>query len=167
MIAAVWNKYPNPYAEHVVSVDVIDQSFDPSSGQLRTERIIGVRQGAPGWLVRLVGASEDTYVREVVMMDPFKKSMQMTSTNLSLSDYMLVKEYITYLPTKAGEERGTVFRQVADISCTSFFSGLLTSAGRKVEEWSYSRFGDNAAKGRSGLQSVLNSMWGKADGTTT
>lgn len=152
----MWNKYPNPHADHVVSVDVLSQTLDPSTGALRTERIIGVQQGAPGWLKRIVGASDDTYVREVVMVNPFTRSFQMTSTNLSLTDYMLVKEYITYSP----RETGTRFRQVADIGCTKFFSGMLSSAGRKVEEWSHTRYGDNAAKGRDGLQSVLDSLYG-------
>lgn len=163
LFAAVWNKYPNPHADHVVSVDVLNQSLDPTSGQLRTERIIGVRQGAPGWLVRLVGASEDTYVREVVMINPLTKQFQMTSTNLSLTDYMLVKEYITYtprIPPRSAQEE-TVFRQVADITATGF-TGILASAGRKVEEWSYNRYGDNAAKGRAGLQSVLDALYGSS-----
>ena len=81
----------------------------------------------------------------------------MTSTNLSLSDYMLVKEYITYTPR--GEK--TVFSQTADISCTGF-TGILSGAARKVEEWSYARFRDNAGKGRNGLQSVLDAMYGSS-----
>ncbi|GAK63818.1 MSF1-domain-containing protein [Moesziomyces antarcticus] len=163
---AVWNKYPNPHAEHVVSVDVIDQSIDRESGQLRTERIIGVRQGAPGWAKRLIGASEDTYVREVVMVNPFTKAVQMTSTNLSLSQYMLVKEYITYTPHIATNQQlpVTLFNQVADISCTGL-TGILAGAARKVEEWSYTRFRDNAAKGRSGLISVLEAMYGSPSST--
>ncbi|KAJ9477980.1 Protein UPS2, mitochondrial [Pseudozyma hubeiensis] len=159
---AVWNKYPNPHADHVVSVDVLSQSLDPISGSLRTERIIGVRQGAPGWLKRIVGASEDTYVREVVMVNPLTQSFEMSSTNLSLSDFMLVKEYITYLPSSRTD---TMFRQTAQINCTDFFSGLLAAAGRKVEDWSYNRFNDNAAKGREGLQSVLDSLYRASDNT--
>ena len=156
----MWNKYPNPHADHVVSVDTLSQTFDPTSGALRTERIIGVRQGAPGWAIRLMGASEDTYVREVVMVNPFTKSFQMSSTNLSLSQYLLVKEYITYTPrTNPNPNDTTVFHQTADISCTGL-SGILSSAARKVEEWSYTRFRDNAGKGRNGLQSVLEAMYG-------
>lgn len=160
---AVWNKYPNPHADHVVSVDVIDQSFDRASGQLRTERILGIRQGAPGWLVRLVGASEDTYVREVVMVDPITKKFEMSSTNLSLTNFMLVKEYITYTP-RIGTQ-STVFKQIADINATGF-TGILASAGRKVEEWSFNRYGDNAGKGRSGLQSVLDALYGSTSRST-
>ena len=51
--SGVLHKYPNPHAEHVVSMDVIDQTFDAESGLLRLERIIGVKQGAPGWAVRV------------------------------------------------------------------------------------------------------------------
>ncbi|SNX82851.1 related to protein involved in intramitochondrial protein sorting [Melanopsichium pennsylvanicum] len=171
---AVWNKYPNPHADHVVSVDTLSFTFDPTTATLRTERIIGVRQGAPGWLMRLTGASEDTYVREVVMINPFSKQFRMSSTNLSLTQYMLVKEYITYTPRSSEQDQikkfhnsnptaeNTVFSQTADISCTGF-TGILSSAARKVEEWSHSRFGDNAGKGRAGLQSVLDAMYSTAN----
>lgn len=162
----MWNKYPNPHAAHVVSVDVIAQSFDPDTAQLRTERIIGVRQGAPGWATRLIGASEDTYVREVVMVDPLTKALSMSSTNLSLSQYLLVKEHVTYVPRvpPPAHREITVFNQIADINCTGL-SGILASAARKVEEWSYTRFKENASKGRNGLQSVLDSMYGPPSST--
>lgn len=50
---AVWHKYPNPYATHVISMDVISQTFDERSGLLRVERILGVKQGAPKWAVKV------------------------------------------------------------------------------------------------------------------
>ncbi|PWN52654.1 MSF1-domain-containing protein [Violaceomyces palustris] len=193
---AIWNKYPNPFSTHVVSVDVLDQQLDLISGKLRTERILGVRQSAPKWAVKLLGSSEETYVREVVMIDPFSHKYEMTSTNLSLSEYLLVKEYITYKPfhgtpllkgppphlPQAGiaganstdrdtlssahadpmacpSSGVTMFVQKAGIECNGL-KGVLKSAANKVEEWSLRRFGDNAAKGRMGLLSVLESMYG-------
>lgn len=51
--SGVLHKYPNPNADHVVSMDVLDQSFDAETGLLRLERVIGVKQGAPGWAVRV------------------------------------------------------------------------------------------------------------------
>jgi hypothetical protein len=97
---SVWLKYPNPFAPHVVSMDVIDQRFDEQSGKIRIERLLGVKQSAPMWAVRvsmlpvvhvaghiltheklqLLGGSEDTYVREVTMVDPSTSSFEMTST---------------------------------------------------------------------------------------
>lgn len=50
---AVWHKYPNPFATHVVSMDVVGQTFDEQTGILRVERILGVKQGAPGWAVKV------------------------------------------------------------------------------------------------------------------
>ncbi len=47
------HKYPNPQAEHVVSVDVLNSQYDERTGQLRLERILGVRQGAPGWVMKV------------------------------------------------------------------------------------------------------------------
>lgn len=61
-------------------MDVIDQRYDAATGQLRLERILGVRQGAPKWVMKLIGGREDTFVREVTVVDAGKKSVEMTST---------------------------------------------------------------------------------------
>lgn len=46
-------KYPNPYATHVFSVDTVGRTIDPETGILRSERIIGVQQGAPKWVAKV------------------------------------------------------------------------------------------------------------------
>ncbi|KAK0521626.1 hypothetical protein OC834_006591 [Tilletia horrida] len=177
----VLHKYPNEHAQHVVSLDVLSQDYDPISRQVRLERILGVKQGAPKWAMRALGGDNVTYVREVMVVDPVRKRVEMTSTNMSLSKYLMVKEYITYepstfasssLPTSPGAAAqpaapsppptstgasSTTFRQVAGISSDSF---LGASA---IEDWSFSRFGDNAGRGRQGLMSVLHRLWGPAE----
>ncbi|UOH83723.1 hypothetical protein LQV05_006458 [Cryptococcus neoformans] len=45
-------KYPNPFATHVYSVDTMERSIDPETGVLRSERLIGVQQGAPKWVTK-------------------------------------------------------------------------------------------------------------------
>jgi hypothetical protein len=50
---AVWHKYPNPFAPHVISMDVIDRTYNENTGLLRIERVLGVSQGAPGWAVKV------------------------------------------------------------------------------------------------------------------
>ncbi|KAE8212625.1 hypothetical protein CF327_g3762 [Tilletia walkeri] len=173
---AIYHKYPNPQATHVVSLDVLSQHYDPIAKQVRLERILGVKQNAPKWAMRALGGDNVTYVREVMVVDPLRKRIEMTSTNMSLSKYLMVKEYITYEPgtfvspssssPPASEPMpsslppvqsttGTQFRQVASMSSDSF---LGASA---IEDWSFSRFGDNAAKGRNGLMSVLERLWGQ------
>jgi hypothetical protein len=87
---AVINKYPNPLAPHVISIDVLERSFLPD-GTIRSERVIGVQQDSPGWvnrvslmstfghrcaqadgfpLLQLLGSQDVTYVREVSFVVP-------------------------------------------------------------------------------------------------
>jgi len=68
----IWSKYPNNDAPHVISVDTLARSLDPETGLVRTERLIGCKQNAPAWFLRLVGTSSETYVREVSVVDPGK-----------------------------------------------------------------------------------------------
>ncbi len=49
----MWHKYPNPHCSHVVTVDVIDRSIDPVTGLIRTERVLGCKQRAPIWIVKV------------------------------------------------------------------------------------------------------------------
>ena len=53
VIIGMWHKYPNPHCSHVVTVDVVDRSVDPRTGIIRTERILGCKQRAPGWIVKV------------------------------------------------------------------------------------------------------------------
>ena len=46
----MWHKYPNPKCTHVVSIDVVDRTIDPTTGIIRTERILGCKQKAPTWI---------------------------------------------------------------------------------------------------------------------
>lgn len=81
---------------------------------------------------------------------------------MTLSEYLLVKEYITYKPTSSSSSDSTTFKQRAEIACTSSFGGgILAKAGKKLEDSSYDRFGSNAGKGKEGLMSVLRSLWGE------
>ena len=57
VVIGMWRKYPNPKCTHVVSVDVIDRSVDPETGIIRTERILGCKQKAPRWVVKVRNTS--------------------------------------------------------------------------------------------------------------
>lgn len=49
----MWHKYPNPHCTHVQTIDVLDRSVDPQTGIIRTERVLGCKQKAPGWIVKV------------------------------------------------------------------------------------------------------------------
>lgn len=51
------SKYPNPFATHVHSLDTLSRSVDPETGIVRSERLIGVAQGAPKWMTKVSNIS--------------------------------------------------------------------------------------------------------------
>lgn len=51
-VYSVLNKYPNPEASHVISIDVLERTF-LEDGTIRSERLIGIKQDAPKWVNRV------------------------------------------------------------------------------------------------------------------
>jgi hypothetical protein len=64
----IFRKYPNEYAEHVVSVDVLERSIDPETGVLRTERLIGVNQPAPRWVTTVSLFSASSFAESTMLI---------------------------------------------------------------------------------------------------
>ncbi|GAA97719.1 uncharacterized protein L969DRAFT_106098 [Mixia osmundae IAM 14324] len=150
----VFMKYPNPHAEHVISVDVIDRSILPD-GTIRTERILGVKQSAPRWVMKIIGGQDETYVREVTFVTPGQAvrppSVLMSSINLSLAGVITCRERIAYTPHSAASTR---FRQIAQMQAQGSLDvdrGTWASIGKRIETWSRDRFALNAHAGREGL----------------
>lgn len=65
VVIGMWHKYPNPHCSHVVTIDVVDRSIDPQTGIIRTERILGCKQKAPTWIVKVSTSSVVRYVAPV------------------------------------------------------------------------------------------------------
>jgi len=57
VVIGMWHKYPNSKCTHVVSIDTIDRSIDPQTGIIRTERVLGCKQKAPMWIVKVSSIS--------------------------------------------------------------------------------------------------------------
>lgn len=153
--AAHWRKYPNEKADHVVAVDTLNRVYDPASGILRIERLITCRQAAPRWIVKLVGGTEDSYVREVSEVDLEKRSLTLLSTNLTFSNIMSVEETVRYLPDPKAPLQKTIFQQDAKITA---YGALSRFANNAMESFTIDRFRQNALRGRAGFESVLDNF---------
>ncbi|WFC99890.1 mRNA 3'-end-processing protein rna14 [Malassezia yamatoensis] len=160
---AVWYKYPNPHAEHVQSIDVLDRTICEQTGVLRTERLVSMDQTTPRWIKKILGIDGATYAREVIMYDPQQPAISMDTVNLSFSEYLVVKEDVVYRPNGLDQTR---FDQIAEFDCRGLSHnknqafGLVASAARKVEEASHARFEENAELGRSGFAYILAQLYG-------
>ena len=164
---ANWRKYGpwNHRSEHVLAVDTLSRRIDPSTGILRTERLITCQQTAPAWVIKVLGGCTTSHVHEVSYVDPRAKKVTMSSTNLTWSNLLNVRETVVYTPEtrrlrqtetrKAGnkEETGrTIFQQEAKITA---LCGGWQKIRSKIEEACVERFGENAKNGREGFESVL------------
>lgn len=147
---ANWRKYGpwNNKSEHVIAVDTISRTVNPTTGVLRTERLICCKQSAPDWLKPIIG-SDESYVYEASYVDPVNKTLTMVSQNLSWSNLVSVQEEVIYRPMGAHQ---TQFLQTANITA---FCGGWQRIKNGIEDQLVHRFRENAVKGREGFERVL------------
>lgn len=76
-LLAYFVRYPNPFARHVLSVDVVDRWIDAETGQLHTKRLILKRGIIPKWASKWLPASNmsggrglDAWILEESVVDP-------------------------------------------------------------------------------------------------
>ncbi|KAI9827062.1 MAG: hypothetical protein M1819_007054 [Sarea resinae] len=151
---ANWRKYCpwNDKSTHVIAVDTLSRTVDPSTGILRTERLITCKQAAPRWLNSLMGSKDTSHVLETSYVDPASKKVTMCSTNLTWSNLLSVSEKVVYTPMASSPESKTEFHQEAQIAA---LCGGWQKVKNSIEDFTVERFGQNAAKGREGFEAVL------------
>lgn len=84
-------RYPNPYAAHVLSCDVIDRTWSPT-GTLCTTRLILKRGALPRWFPSGVLSRAESWIIEESEVDPFGKTLRCTTRNLDHVKVMQVCE---------------------------------------------------------------------------
>ncbi|ROV99563.1 hypothetical protein VPNG_07716 [Cytospora leucostoma] len=148
---ANWRKYCpwNDKSTHVVAVDTLARSVDPSTGILRTERLITCKQSAPEWVKSLIGAGDVSQVFETSYVDPSRKTVTMVSHNVTWSNVISCQETVIYKPLN---DRQTQFAQEAQITA---LCGGWQRIKNQIEDISVSRFRENAVKGKEGFEAVL------------
>lgn len=92
---AFFLRYPNPYASHVVSADVINRTVDPENGVLRTTRLILKQGSLPRWAPRGILAKAESWILEESVVDAYGKEVVCSTRNLDHVKVMRVREEIT------------------------------------------------------------------------
>ncbi|KAG9307654.1 hypothetical protein G9A89_023219 [Geosiphon pyriformis] len=146
---AFWMRYPNPFASHVLSVDVIDRYIDPISGMLRTTRLILKRGKVPSWGRGLIKTPE-AYILEESMVNPKTKTMITRTKNITHVRKMQVEEWQTFHVDMHNSDCTKVKTEAKIIS--NFGWGPLTE---RIEGFGLKKFVDNTAKSRRGMAHVL------------
>ncbi|KIY51325.1 MSF1-domain-containing protein, partial [Fistulina hepatica ATCC 64428] len=144
---AYFLRYPNPYASHVLSCDVISRVQTPS-GNLLTTRLILKRGALPRWAPRGIVSRAESWIIEESEVDPFGKTVHCRTRNLDHVKVMQVEESVSFRQLPDGKTL-----QTTEARIVSRFGWGLT---RSIENHGLSRFKANLQRSREGLSLILN-----------
>eukprot|EP00842_Homolaphlyctis_polyrhiza_P003541 jgi/Hompol1/4188/HPOL_007003-RA len=161
---ANWRKYPNEHAPHVLSVDVLSRRVNPETGVLETERLLRCKQTVPG-VLRALGFNipEEAYFLETSTLDPETQTYVAKSINLSLRSLFTAEETCVFKPDPLKPSELTCFSQRMEIATV----GALSMFSRLIEDAAVSRFQANAARGRQGLESVVQALLAQSESSAS
>lgn len=91
MTLAYFLRYPNPYASHVLAVDVISRTFT-EDGTLKTTRLIKKSGAVPAWFPKQFVSRPEAWVVEESEVDPEGRVMSCRTRNLDHVKVMQVQE---------------------------------------------------------------------------
>eukprot|EP01120_Amphizonella_sp_Union-15-10_P005257 TRINITY_DN159_c0_g1_i1.p1 TRINITY_DN159_c0_g1~~TRINITY_DN159_c0_g1_i1.p1 ORF type:complete len:307 (+),score=62.55 TRINITY_DN159_c0_g1_i1:131-1051(+) len=147
---ASWKKYPSHRRPDILSIDLINKEFDPEAQVLTTTRIVSIKSNMPAWLQPILGGSMCWFLEEA-RIDMKNNTMTLLSKNLSFETLIRMDEGIIYKPLKANPA-WTSFEQHAKVSAFVF------GVSRKMEEFAFSRFYQNADIGKDILETVVQTV---------
>ncbi|KAI0257304.1 MSF1-domain-containing protein [Lactifluus subvellereus] len=146
---AFFLRYPNPYASHVLSCDVISRDFTPS-GSLLTTRLILKTATLPRWAPRGIISRSESWIIEESEVDPQGKVVRCLTRNLEHVKAMQVHETQTF--SQVGEGKTL---QTTEARIVSGFGWGLT---RQIENYGLARFRKNVQRSREGVALILDAI---------
>ena len=149
---ANWRKYPNEFAPHVLSVDVLSRTVNPTTGALETQRLMRCKQPLPSFLKRMgLKLTDEVYFLETSTLDPKTQSYSASTVNLSLRSLMSAKETCVFRPDPSNPSEYTHFFQRAELTAM----GVFPFVAQLMEDAAISRFQTNASKGKQALEHAI------------
>ncbi|SCU89272.1 LADA_0E14554g1_1 [Lachancea dasiensis] len=147
---AFFNRYPNPYASHVLSIDTISRDFS-SNGNLSTTRLIRKTGRLPEWVRPFLGGISESWIIEKSEVDSNRKELRTYTRNLDHTRIIQVEEFTTYTyDNDAGVTKAS--------SAVKFSSGFNLAIRNRIEKWSHNRFDENVKRSRMGMAFVMEKL---------
>ncbi|OBA16283.1 uncharacterized protein OGAPODRAFT_99030 [Ogataea polymorpha] len=148
---AYFNRYPNPYASHVLSIDTIDRHID-AEGRLHQTKLIVKTGRLPKWVKPFLGKISTSWIIERTVVDPSSQTMQTYTRNLDHTKIIQIQEYNQYTFDRE-------LNQTTNNTTVTFSSGFQgLGIKNRIERWSQSKFAENLKKSRQGLRYVMDSI---------
>lgn len=142
---AFFNRYPNPYASHVLSIDTLSRHVD-EEGKLVSTRLIKKMGKLPNWVKPFLGKITESWIIEHSVVDTKKGVMLTYTRNLDHTKIIKVEEYQRF--EKDGDNTHVK-------SMVKFSSGFGIGIRNRIESWSHQKFDENIKKSRQGMAFVM------------
>ncbi|TCD70638.1 hypothetical protein EIP91_002357 [Steccherinum ochraceum] len=143
---AFFLRYPNPYASHILSCDVISREFTPL-GSLVTTRLILKKGSLPRWAPQGIIRKAETWVIEESEVDPEGKTVRCVTKNLDHVKALCVEERVTL---QQAEDNKTM--QLTEARFISAFGWGLT---KRIESHGLARFKAHMHRSREGISLIV------------
>ncbi|KAF7784580.1 hypothetical protein Agabi119p4_745 [Agaricus bisporus var. burnettii] len=143
---AYFLRYPNPYAAHVISCDVISR-FQTASGTLVTTRLILKRGNLPRWFPQGMMSKTESWIIEESEVDPFGRIVDCRTRNLDHVKIMRVEESVQFRQTPEGKTLQATEARI--------FSGFGWGLTKRIENHGLTRFKANMQRSREGVSLML------------
>ncbi|KAJ2080735.1 hypothetical protein H4R24_002877 [Coemansia sp. RSA 988] len=145
---AFLNRYPNPFATHVLAADTLEHRIDPSTGELHITRLLRKTNSVPRW-ARSIMRENDAYILEDVVVDPNGSTLVSKTRNITHTRLLKVEEKQTLTMDPSDNSRTQCKNETCIVSSIGY--GLNS----RIESFSLSRFSENIARSRKGMLYVL------------
>ncbi|KAH9050488.1 MSF1-domain-containing protein [Lactarius hengduanensis] len=143
---AFFLRYPNPYASHVLSCDVISREFT-SSGSLLTTRLILKKATLPRWAPKGIISRTESWIIEESEVDPHGKAVRCLTRNLEHVKAMQIHENQTFRQLGEGKTLQTTEARIV--------SGFGWGLTKQIENYGLARFRKNVQRSREGVTLIL------------
>ncbi|KAJ3063817.1 hypothetical protein HDU98_000394 [Podochytrium sp. JEL0797] len=173
---SIFNKYPNPFASHVLTADVIDRHWDPDTGILHTTRLFTKEGRLPKWSTKMFKIKE-AYILEISELNPTTKTLKTVTRNLSHAKLMLVEETQTVTPAVAASTGDSEVVSIPGTFDKGSFAGgggggetaihitarIISNMGwpviqKRIEAFGASKIRENTMRSSIGLMHVIEDM---------
>jgi len=146
---AFFLRYPNPYAAHVLSCDVISRTHTPQ-GSLLTTRLILKKGTLPKWAPKGIISRTESWILEESEVDPAGRVVRCKTRNLDHVKVMRVEEVTTLSQAEDGKTL-----QTNEARIVSRFGWGLAKA---IENHGLAKFKTNLQRSREGLSHILSTL---------
>ncbi|XP_078117025.1 PRELI domain containing 1a [Sander vitreus] len=157
---AFWQRYPNPYSNHVLTEDIIFREVTPTNC-LISRRLLTKTSRAPRWMERYLPKhmASSAYIIEDSIVDPQKRTMTTLTWNISHARLMSVEERCQYQinPDNTGWTQ---------IKREAWISSNIYGLSRAIQEFGLARFKTSVTKTMKGFEYVLAKMQGETPSRT-